>query len=255
MRKFITSSPFLYTAGIAFVFLAWLLITLSQGGIDSLVFPSPFATFAKAGELLGGEYLYRCLGGTLARTGEGFLFAFALALLLGSLAGAFKPMQSFLKPLLLVLKSAPTAIFVFLFLVISGTAMTPVWIVSFLAFPILYESVVSGFNAVPEQMLWAARIDGSSRVKTMLRVQFPLSFPYLALGILSSFALSFKTSIMAEIISGLTRPGLGTAIRVYRQDNPVDLTPIFAVALIAITLVLLLDLGTHFIRKAFERSR
>ena len=251
MKRFITSNPFLYTAGIVFVFLVWLLITLTQGGINSLVFPSPFATFAKTGELFSNEYIYRCILGTVGRTAQGFLVSFALALVLGSLVGSFKSFQTFLKPLMLVLKSAPTAIFVFLFLVISGTSMTPVWIVSFLAFPILYESVVAGFNAVPEQSLWAAHIDGSPRVKTILRIQLPLSIPYIALGVLTSFALSFKTSIMAEIISGLTKPGLGTAIRVYRADNPVDLTPIFAVALIAITIVLLVDLATYFVRKRF----
>ena len=254
MRKFITANPFLYTAGIAFVFLVWFLVTLSQGGADSLVFPSPIATFAKTGELLRDEYIYRCLGGTLARTGEGFLVAFASALLLGSLTGAIKPLQRFFKPLVLVLKSAPTAIFVFLFLVLAGTARTPIWIVGFLAFPILYESVVAGFNAVPEQTLWAAKIDSASRLKTVLRIQLPLSVPYIALGVVSSFALSFKTSIMAEIISGLTLPGLGTAIRVFRQDNPVDLTPVFAVALISIALVLALDAVTYGIRKAFKTN-
>ena len=253
MKKFITANPFLYTAGLLFVFAVWFLISLSQGGVNSLTFPNPVATFSYAFRLLGDEYIYRCIGGTLLRTLEGFGLSFALALVLGSITGSITPLQRFMKPLILVLKSAPTAAFVYLFLVIAGTSQSPVWIVGLLAFPILYESVVSGFNAVPEQMLWAARIDGSKRLSTLFRVQLPLSVPYLALGVVSSFALSFKTSIMAEIISGLTKPGLGVAIRVFRMDDPTDLTPVFAVALIAILLILLVDLVAYFVRRAHKR--
>ena len=238
MKRFIISNPFLYTAGIVLVFLLWGLISLWQG---NLIFPSPADTFGFMGELFGSSFFYQSIGMSLLRTFYGFGLAFILALILGSLAGEIKPLQSLFKPLMIVLKSAPTAAFVFLFLILSGSSRAPVWIVSLLAFPILYESVVSGINAVPKEILWAAKVDSGHFFHTLVRVKIPLSSSYIVLGLFASFALSFKTTIMAEIITGDTGPGLGGLIRVYRNSDPSDMTPIFAIAFVAIAIILIFD--------------
>lgn len=252
MKRFITSNAFLYTSGLVFVFLLWLLISASFGQ-GNLVFPSPAETFSFTFELLGKSYIYQCLGMTLWRTLQGFGYAFLLAFLFGTLAGEIKPLQRFFKPLILVLKSVPTAAFVFFFLVLSGTSRAPIWIVTLLAFPILYESFVSGINAVPQEIKWASRIDQARFLPKVLKIKIPLAIPYILLGVLNSFALSFKTEIMAEIVAGQTNPGLGSAIRVYRNEDPSNLTPVFAIALIAITVVLLVDLLTTIFKAIFKR--
>ncbi|MBQ9458188.1 MAG: ABC transporter permease subunit [Bacilli bacterium] len=253
MKKFISNSAFLYTAGVVFVFALWFIIAFSMGQ-GNLIFPSPIETFEAWGKLLSTAYFYESIGMSLLRTFYGFALSFALALVLGSLAGEIKPLQRFFKPGLLVLKSAPTAAFVFLFLLLSGSSRAPIWIVSLLAFPILYESVVSGINAVPKELLWAAKVDQGSHWRTLTRVKIPLAAPYIALGLLNSFALSFKTEIMAEIITGDTGAGLGGAIRLYRNLDPSNLAPIFAIALTAILLILIFDglsaLLHRFLRKA-----
>ena len=247
MKAFISNKGFLFTAGLAFVFLLWLAISLSQGPAN-LIFPSPASTIGKLGELLGGSYVPRSLGMSILRTLEGFGISFAAALVLGSISGQIKPLQTFLKPLFIVLKSAPTAAFVFLFLVLVGSARAPIFVVILLAFPILYESVVAGFNALPPELLWASRIDSASKWRVLTRIKIPLAGPYIILGLVSSFALSFKTEIMAEIVTGSTGMGLGSAIRYYRNESPTDLTPIFAIALLAILVVIAFD-GLSFLTK------
>ena len=250
MKRLITSNAFLYTLGLVFVFALWAVISYSRPE-GSFVFPSPIDTFAFAFDLLGRKFFWQSIGMTLLRTIEGFGIAFALAALFGSLSGALPPLQRFFKPLILVLKSAPTAAFVFVFLIISGSTRAPIWIVGLLAFPILYESFVAGINAIPLEIRWAAKLEQASFMKTLTSIKVPLAFPYVALGVLSSFALSFKTEIMAEIITGSTDAGLGGYIRMFKNDNPTDLTPIFAIASIAIVIILIVDLATHLSKKAF----
>ncbi len=252
MKRFITSNAFLYTAGLVFVFALWFLIAFVQGN-GNLVFPSPIATFSALGKILSSEFIYLSIGRTLLRTLVGFGIAFAMALLLGSLAGEIKPLQRFFKPLMVILRSVPTAAVVFLILVVAGTSCAPIWIVTLLSFPILYESVVSGINAVPEEILWASRVDQGSVIRTLTRIKIPLATPYVVLGLLNSFGLSFKTSIMAEIITGETQPGLGAAITVYRSIDPTDMAPIFGVAVIAITIVFIFD-GASTLLKRFVRK-
>ncbi|MCR5349314.1 MAG: ABC transporter permease subunit [Bacilli bacterium] len=254
MRRFVTSNPFLYTLGLAFVFLLWLILSYAVGG-GELVVPSPAATFSRLFQMLGDPYTYRCLGMTLLRTLEGFAISFVAAGILGCLSGEFPLLRSFLKPMLAVAKSAPTAAFVFLFLLLSGASRAPIWIVVLLAFPILYESFAEGIGATEKEVLDAAAVDGANRIQRLWHLRLPLGVPYVILGLLSSFALSFKTTIMAEIVAGDTGPGLGSSIVAYRSLDPTDLAPIFAIALIAIVVVLLLDLTAYIGNKVLGLSR
>ena len=255
MKKFIsilTSNTSLYIFGIFFVFLVWFFISLSQG-YGNLVFPDPWTTLIKTGGLLSRSYIYKCVGWTFLRTLIAFAIAFLSALILGLLAGNFPKLATFLKPIITVLKSAPTAAFVFLFLVISGTRYAPIYIVFILSFPILYESFVGGIKNIPQEIKDALKVDTGSIFQSFFRVKLPLAMPYVLVGLASSFALSFKTSIMAEIVAGDTNYGLGCAINAYRSENPVDLTPIFAVALIAVAIILIIDLISYIIKKIMNK--
>ena len=98
-------------------------------------------------------------------------------------------------------------------------------------------------------MLYASRVDGGGIFRTWFRIKLPLSSPHILLGVLNSFALSFKTEIMAEIITGSTHPGLGGAIRLYRNEDPSNLTPVFAITLIAIVTILLFDLVSFSLKR------
>ena len=249
--KQLNKNYILYTLGILFVFLLWLLCSSTLGS-GNYYFPSPVETFAKLGELLTHEYIYISIGWTLLRTLIGFCSGVFLALLLGTLAGQFRSVYTFLKPIMIVFKSIPTAALVFLFLVLSGSRFAPVYIVFLLSFPIMYESVVGGIKSIPQDIIDNLRIDTDGGIKPIVYIKFPMAMPYFIVGLASSFALSLKTTIMAEIITGDTGYGLGNAIRAYRSLDPTDLTPVFAISVIAIVLVLIVDLLGYIIQKKIK---
>ena len=257
MKKFtsiLLSNTSLYIYGIFFVFAAWFLISISQG-YGNLVFPNPIETFKELGNILSKPTIYISIGWTLLRTLIGFVIAFLSALILGVLSGSFKKFQLFLKPLMVVLKSAPTAAFVFLFLILSGSKYAPIYIVTLLAFPILYESVVGGLNSISDEINDALKVDSGRFFKSLFMVKIPLSLRFIAVGLASSFALSFKTAIMAEIIAGDTNYGLGSMITAYRHSEPANLTPIFAITFIAIVIILFVDLASVFIKNKLEKEQ
>ena len=257
MKKFIsalTSNVSMYIYGIFFVFVVWYLISISQG-YGNLVFPNPIDTFMMTGQLLSKSYIYKCIGWTILRTLIGFSISFVSAFILGTLAGSFKKIQLFLKPLMIVLKSAPTAAFVFLFLILSGSTYAPVYIVVILAFPILHESVVGGLNSISEEINDALKVDSGKFLRSLFAVKIPLSMRFIVVGLASSFALSFKTAIMAEIIAGNTNYGLGSAITSYRNSEPANLVPIFAITLIAILLILVVDLISALIKMKYQKEQ
>ena len=203
--------------------------------------------------MLGNAKTYERIGWTMLRTLEGFTIALLGAALLGLLGATIKPFQVVLRPTMIVFKSAPTAAFVFLFFVLFGGKEAPIFVVSLLALPILYESIVAGFNNIPVEIEDSLKVDSGKNIRGLFKVKIPIAMPFFMVGLASSFALSLKTEIMAENITGSTNMGLGTAIHAYRIIDAGDLTPIFAIALIAIIIILIVDLIGFFVKKHFQK--
>lgn len=228
------------------------MISLSQGW-GNLIFPDPLRVFKSLFEMLGNAKTYERIGWTMLRTLEGFGIALLGAALLGLLGATIKPFQVVLRPTMIVFKSAPTAAFVFLFFVLFGGKEAPIFVVALLALPILYESIVAGFNNIPVEIEDSLKVDSGKNIRGLFKVKIPIAMPFFMVGLASSFALSLKTEIMAEIITGSTNMGLGTAIHAYRIIDAGDLTPIFAIALIAIIIILIVDLIGFFMKKHFQK--
>ena len=130
-----------------------------------------------------------------------------------------------------------------------GAKNAPIMIVLLISFPILYESVVGGYENIDKSLIDYLKLDGENKIGNIVKIKFPLAMPYMFVGIASSFALSFKIQIMAEILTGDTRSGLGCAILGAQRNDPTNMVPIFAYSLIAIILVLIIDLIAIVIKK------
>ena len=220
-----------------------------------MIFPSPISAFKRMFELLGKKSTYKYLGFSVTRLVIGFVVSFALAFLLGMIVNNSEPLYNFFTPIITFLKAAPTATFVFIFLVLFGGRNAPAWVVILMTFPILYESVVSALRSTPEEMLEASKIDGASKFKTLIRVQIPLGIPFITLGLLSTFGMAFKVEIMAEIITGITKGGIGTMIRISNLIDGTDLTNMFAYSLLAIILVLIVSITASILKSKITQNK
>ena len=79
-----------------------------------------------------------------------FVISFILAFILGVLSGNSEKIQHFLEPLMITLKAIPTAVIVFLFLVIVAPKNSPICVVVLISLPILYEAIVGGLKSTPK---------------------------------------------------------------------------------------------------------
>ena len=250
MKKSIINKTLL---GIVLFVILWQVLSLLIGS-SSFIFPGPIETVKETLRMLSSSYVYECIGLTIGRMVLGFIIALALAFIFGVIAGNFEDVELLLRPTMTVLKSLPTASIVYLFLVIAGAKLTPLYIVVLIAFPILYESVTSGIKNTPHSVIQAGKVDGSSFFDMNLRIRIPLAMPYILVGVASTFALSLKIEIMAEVITGYTRLGLGSAILAAQRSDPTNMVPIFAYSLIAIVLMLIVDTITAYIQKHINKG-
>lgn len=248
MKKFISNKYILYIFGIVLFILVWFIVSLFVKD-NVMIFPTPFQTIKEMFVILGNSYVYKALGSSLLRMFIGFGLSLILALILGTLSGCNKYIKELLKPSITVLKAVPTACLLFLFLVVLGAKNAPIVIVTLISFPILYESVVGGYENIDITLLESLKLEGENRVGNIFKIKLPLAMPYIFVGIASSFGLAFKIQIMAEILTGDTRSGLGCAILAAQRNDPTNMVPIFAYSLIAIILVLLIDLLSNVIKK------
>ena len=248
MKKYLLNKYTLTIIGILFFFLLWVVIYLIAGSSNA-VFPSPIDTLKEAGSYLGDGYIYKCIWGSLKRMLIGFSIASIAGIILGVIVGNLTKLKYVFNPTMIALKAVPTAALVFLFLILAGLKNAPIYVVVIIVFPMVYEATVSGYTHIDEQILMALRVDGNNSLYNNIKVKFPLSLPYIGLGLVSSFALSFKIEIMAEVISGSSSYGLGRAIQLSYINSTTGLVPTFAYAFIAIVVMLLVSLLLEAIKK------
>ena len=252
MKKFISNKFVLFALGTIFVILLWFLGSLLFDK-NGAIFPSPILTMEKFGDILVDPYTYKCLGFTFLRMLAGFGLSFALALIFGVLAGNNINVYQFFKPLMVVIKSVPTVALVFLFLVLITPKDAPIFVVFVICFPILYEGVVGGIRNVSKDLVEASKVDGANYVKSTWYIKLPLAIPYIIVSIVSSFALSFKIEIMAEVITGYTRNGLGSVIHYTQVEDPTNMAGIFAYSLLAIIIMLLVSLLEEIVKHLLKK--
>ena len=251
MKKFISNKYFLFFLGILFVIGLWFIASLLLDR-NGAIFPSPVLTMQSFATILTKSETYSSLGYTFLRMIIGFFISFVLALIFGMIAGNYPSMYSFFKPLMTVLKSIPTVAFVFVFVVMINARDAPIFVVLIICFPILYEAVVGGIRNVEQDVIDASKVDGSSTFKSALYIKLPLAVPYIIVGIVSSFALSFKVAIMAEVITGSTRNGLGSSIHyAYSEANMPD---VFAYALLVVVFMLLVTLLEDVVKQIMKKK-
>lgn len=251
MKKFISNKILLRIIGIVIFILGWQILSMIIGS-SNFILPSPIETISETIKMLGSSYIYKCLYQTLLRMISGFVIAFVIAFVLGNVAANIESFEEIIKPTMLILKSVPTATLVYLFLVVAGAKLTPLFIVVLVSLPILYESVVGGIKSTPKQLIEASEIDASSTFNTAIKIRIPLAVPYIMVGIASSFGLSLKIEIMAEVITGYTRMGLGSAILAAQRSDPTNMVPIFAYSLVAIVVMLIVDSVSDLIKQRYK---
>ncbi len=238
--------------GIGLFFLLWYLIFILAGS-NIYVFPDPASTIKEAFSYFSRTYIYKCIWGSLYRMLIGFSIASVLGIAIGMIVGNYIKIKYVFNPTIIALRSIPTAALVFLLLVLVGFKNASLYIVMVIVFPMVYEATVSGYQNIDKDVLMAMRVDSGNAFANNFKIKLPLSMPYIAVGLTTSFALSFKIEIMAEVITSSSESyGLGRAIAVAFANQSNGLVSTFAYAFIAIMVMMIVTLLIWIIKTVFK---
>lgn len=236
--------------GIGGVFFLWWFISFLA---KTTLFPGPEIVIPIFVAHLGEAETYVAIGGTLLRLVIAIALGSIFGIILGIISGLNPAFRAFIRPLIVVFRTIPTAAVIYVVIALLKPMFAPVIIVFLVAFPILYDSVVTGITNVDKSIVDALRIDGTKTFRAVTRIYLPLSWSYIVLGFVSSIGLGMKVSIMSEILAGSdSAAGLGQLIR--DASTIADMKNVLAYSMFALIIIGLIDIAMHLIKKKIKQS-
>lgn len=234
--------------GIGLFLLLWTILSITTKGN---IIPSINETFSVLFQSLSKGGTYQAIGYSFLRVLAALVASTVLAIFLGALAGYYPFIEYVLKPTITVLRSFPSVALVLILIIYTKAASF--LLVSIVLFPIIYEAVVNGCKEVKREYQDVLSLDSGEKPINVVKVILPLSFDYIAVGVLQSIGLGLKVQIMGETFMGSTKY-IGLGKEIYMAYLDVNMPKIFALALIAIFIVLVFDLMTMVLKKRIKEK-
>jgi ABC-type nitrate/sulfonate/bicarbonate transport system permease component len=196
-----------------FLALWWLVFTWNA---NPLQLPSPLKVLEAVASLLRGGELLGHAAISSARLGIALVVAVLLAVPLGFAMGLSKTLDSYVDPLVELLRPISGIAWIPLGLFIFGIGDTlPVFIMVYVAFFPLLLNTVAGVRQVDRKLVAAAQTMGIHRLALLRHVIVPAALPTVMVGLRLAFAGAWAAIVAAELIGAPS--GLGFAIEWYRQ--------------------------------------
>jgi NitT/TauT family transport system permease protein len=197
-------------ASFALWLIVWWAVT-ALGLIDPLFLPGPGAVLRRFWAWLSEGELLQDAGISTLRVTAGFLTSAVMALPLGLLIGAYKPVRAFFEPLLEFARYLPAVAFVPVVLLWTGigeaSKITVIWIGTFFQMVIMLSEDVA---RVPLPQVEAARTLGASGREVVLLVLFRSAMPAMFDTLRITLGWAWTYLVVAELVAA--NSGLGYAI-------------------------------------------
>ncbi|MBT3145128.1 choline ABC transporter permease subunit [Neptunomonas phycophila] len=169
------------------------------------------------------------------------LTATALSILIGVPVGilaAHKPwLYTIMRPILDLMQTVPTFVYLIPTLVLFGLGVVP-GLISTIIFAIAAPIRLTylGISKVPEELIEAGRAFGASPSKLLFKVEIPAAMPSIMAGITQCIMLSLSMVVIAALVGA---DGLGKPV--IRALNTVNISQGFEAGLAIVLVAIILD--------------
>ncbi|MCZ2830787.1 ABC transporter permease [Modestobacter sp. VKM Ac-2986] len=165
--------------------------------------------------------LWEDLPASALRVFSGFALATAIAVPLGVLMGRSTTINALFDPMINLFRPIPATAWVPLVALLIGYGdQASIFLITLSAFFPIVLGTISGARQVPERLLEAARMLGTSGAGTLLRVVLPAAAPAIVNGMRVGLGLSWVILVLSETTGVST--GLGSTIFLARDVVQTD---------------------------------
>ena len=196
--------------GLFVPFAAWALVA-TLGWVDPVFFPGPFQVFTRMVTWLFEDDLLGDAAISTYRVATGFALSAALALPLGLLVGAFRPVEAFLEPLIDFIRYMPAVAFIPLVMLWLGIGESAKVSIIFIGtFFQMVLMVAENVRHVPMAQVEAALTMGATRYEMIRLVLAQSARPAILDTLRITMGWAWTYLVVAELVAA--NSGLGYAI-------------------------------------------
>jgi glycine betaine/proline transport system permease protein len=182
---------------------------------------------------------------TLALVLAASIVCMAIGVPLGIAAGHSPRFSALLRPVLDLMQTIPTFVYLIPALILFGLGMVPGLIATVIfALPAPIRLTELGIKSVPTQLIEAGKAFGATPRQLLFKVELPYAIPNIMAGLTQTIMLSLSMVVIAALVGA---PGLG--VPVIRALNTVNIAKGFEAGLVIVLVAILLD---RFLR--YERG-
>lgn len=190
----------------------------SQGWIKTTAISTPAKIIAKMVEMIQKGSLQKNILISLKRVIIGFVIGAGLGILLGTVLGVFKSINSYLRLIMDLLRPVPVIVWVPVLILWIGIGEgTKVIVIAIGTFWPVFLNVMDGVMNVNQKYLEVATIFCKDRRNTIFKVILPAAVPYLLSGIRIASGNALMGVVGAEMFASSS--GLGYMVTFFREMN------------------------------------
>ena len=239
----IQSKVALFSSGILFIFLGWIIFSSIM---DNPIYPDILSIFSKFFTLIIDLNVLAGMGMTLLRVILVILISLILSLGISYLYILFEDSIYFFKPLMTLIRATPLAVISVYLWISLGSDWAPLLITLLMVFPVMSEGFISAIDNIDEAYKLQLKTEDIPLFTKFIKVYLPLISPYIIMTVLQTFGLGIKVMIMGEYICQ-TSISIGDLIYSYKQSFYFD--SLIAIGLYVVIIVCALEFAIKKISK------
>ncbi len=242
---------------IAFWLLMWQLLALVVN--NSILLAGPIEVLLYLQQNMVTFVFWNTVLFSCARIVSGFLLALVLAVVMAVICAKKTVISEFFSPLVQFMKAVPVASVVVLLLLFSGSARLSLYITVFMAFPILFQNILTGIQNTDKDMLEMAKVFEMPLINKIKFLYVPYVMPFLVSSCKTALGMSWKAGVAAEVI-GI--PDFSIGERIYMSKIYLETEGLFAWTVLVVLLsvlfersfIALLGLGQKRLKCTFRKK-
>ena len=229
--------------GLLLLLLLW---ELGHRVYGPLVMPSLGETARTLGRMVRADEIGPALVLTAVHAGTGWLIAGFLGTLAGLAAGRRTEIRLALQPVAVVLLGMPAIAWVVLALLWFGGDWAVIFTVAIATGPVVFTAALAGARSLDGDLARMARAFQAPALARAWDVYLPHMAGHLFPALATTLAMSWKVSVMAELLSGAGGIGDGIAGARARVDTAETMAWILVILIVLIAL-------DHLVLRRFQR--
>ena len=209
------------TTTVSVLLIAWAVLTMVTGTIDTSRFPSPLQFWQSTKQIMtigyaDGTLIQHALH-SLKLVIMGFLVAVAIGVPLGILMGWSRRAEALINPVFLLIRPIPPLAWIPLAILWLGLGdAAKIMVIFFAAFVPSVINTFTGVRGIEPHVIEAARMLGTGRWRLLREVLVPAAAPMIFTGLRLSLQASWTTLVAAELVGALA--GIGRVLNMAQQD-------------------------------------